>query len=491
MADVKQKVILELEVMLDDATKQFKGFASQAGGELEKVAKKSNVLKGTWTELNSAIQIGEKLARGFGKAFDLAAASAKGQTDSVSKNFLEAHKEMKESLSGLARTLGNELQPALTLLAKAIGGLAKIAGGLASIAFGNPLEQRRIATFGPGGLAAGAFANAAQGAMAQGSANQITAAVSTARGGELVEQANKLAEEYAKKRERAAAAAEREHAFQMRIQGSIERNIKQVERNHAESEAENLRARGFRPAGDAFDTSNAGALRGLGGIQESLGSAADALSKLADEIDRIVAARAQFQTDLVEAFFGPLDKLDAYTSAFGALGGAVSIAAQTSKAGFDVLGNAAGAVMDAWITGQESLGKAIKKSIGEGLRGIAVQMSIEALKESVLSLVSLARYDFPGAAGHATAAVAAGAAAIAAGAAARALGAGQAETPATHQQRPLTGIGAGAGGGSGRNITVVLGSDFADDSPRVRQQRLNRAIRAASGALSERAIEFG
>lgn len=111
-------------------------------------------------------------------------------------------------------------------------------------------------------------------------------------------------------------------------------------------------------------------------------------------------------------------------------------AIKSASGAFNVLSDAGGAAMDAWITGSKSLAEAIKGAIGEGLRGLAVQSTVEALKHTAFAIGDLAFFNYPGAALHFQAAGLFAGVAVAAGVGAKLMGAGAS-----------TGLPRGGGGG--------------------------------------------
>jgi hypothetical protein len=154
--------------------------------------------------------------------------------------------------------------------------------------------------------------------------------------------------------------------------------------------------------------------------------------------------------------FGPIEDFNLYARAFDMLSGSVASA------------------MDAWITGSMSAGAAIKRFIGEALRGAAIEMGVMALKHGAYAIGSLAFGDVRGAAMHGKSAAMFAGGAIAAAIGAKALGAG-AEVP--KPQAAPTGAGAPGGGDGGRTTVVVYGNDFSDDSPRKRAQIARTTVR--------------
>lgn len=162
--------------------------------------------------------------------------------------------------------------------------------------------------------------------------------------------------------------------------------------------------------------------------------------------------------------FGPLSEFSGYTMAFQTLSGAV------------------GSAMSAWIDGSMSAGKAFKAFVGEAVKGIAIQMAMEALKHGAYAIGALAMGDAKSAALHGTSAAKFAAGAIVAAGAAKALG----------SSGSAPGVGGGASGGgasagtsapaqSGTQTIIAYGDSFADDSPRQRILRAGRILSRVSG----------
>lgn len=167
------------------------------------------------------------------------------------------------------------------------------------------------------------------------------------------------------------------------------------------------------------------------------------------------------EQSFLEKTFGPVDQFDLYAQ------------------GFQMLSGAVGASLSAWIDGSMSAGQAFKKFIGEALKGLAVQMSMEALKHGAYALGSLAFGDFRGAAQHGQAAGLFAVGAAAAAVAAREFGTG-AKAPAAGGRAPnVTGA---RGGGTREPERIIVYSDaFAEDNARGRQLQAERMVQRAYG----------
>lgn len=171
----------------------------------------------------------------------------------------------------------------------------------------------------------------------------------------------------------------------------------------------------------------------------------------------------------LEGVFGPLSDFNAYRAAFDGLTGAV------------------GSALGAWIDGSMSAGKAFKAFISEAVKGIAIQMTIEALKHGAYAIGSLAYGDLRGAALHGKAAAGFAAGAIIAAGAAKGLAPGASAPSGGGGYSPSApnSIGGGtASGSSGTNVTIVYGDAFAEDSPRQRALTATKLVNRALGSRS-------
>lgn len=216
-----------------------------------------------------------------------------------------------------------------------------------------------------------------------------------------------------------------------------------------------------RAAGAAASQSILDASRNAG-MQSDFADARDALAKMQEEFAGVTRAAELNKAD-EESFlartFGPLEEFDAYA------------------AGFDTLKTAVQSGFAAWIDGSESLGTAIKKSIAQSLGAYAVEMSGRALVAGAHALFNLATGDLPGAAAMGMSAAKYAAAAVALGALAKGLGGGGGSSSVASSA-----AGVGGRGPSNDNRTsavVIVGDPLGDDSPRERQRRTRRAMRAA------------
>lgn len=153
--------------------------------------------------------------------------------------------------------------------------------------------------------------------------------------------------------------------------------------------------------------------------------------------------------------------------------------------GLGMLQNAGRAAFEALITGSGSAGEAFKAMIAQNMMSLASEMFGRSIYEAAMAVGSLAMYDFKGAALHGKAAAmyAVGAGALGmigsqlGGGAVVGKGAGGAA--ATGSSLPSTtssAINSAPSDARGRSVTVVVGDDFADDSPRKRQQRAQRMV---------------
>jgi hypothetical protein len=227
--------------------------------------------------------------------------------------------------------------------------------------------------------------------------------------------------------------------------------------------------------GGLFDGLDSGAIHR--GIAQLIGQAEDVQSGFgnlwrtsveggsrSDRYQQFVAGRAQTWS---ERTFGPIDQFDKYATGFG------------------ILKDAGMAAFQAWETGSESLGTAIKKALANSLAATASSMFAHGLEEGAYALASLAFGDAKGATQHGIAAGAFLGGAIVVGGIAKEMGAGAS-----------TGSGANAGAASGggrapsvigstgsgadtapRNITVIVPDN--GDTVHQRQQRAFNALQQA------------
>ena len=181
------------------------------------------------------------------------------------------------------------------------------------------------------------------------------------------------------------------------------------------------------------------------------------------------AANDNKRQSFLERTFGKVGEFDAYATAFQSLTGAVS------------------ASLNAWITGSDSAGKAFLKFIANALKGVAIQMGVEAVKEGAYSIASFATGNVAGGILHGKAALGFAAAAVAAGVGASALGS---SVGAFGGASGGGGAAAGGGGTAGgpptgnngpRNIVLATGSDDPDETPRMQQRRYARMIARGLG----------
>lgn len=134
--------------------------------------------------------------------------------------------------------------------------------------------------------------------------------------------------------------------------------------------------------------------------------------------------------------------------------------------GFGVLQGGIAAAVEAAISGEESIGKAFKKSAAAALKSIALQSTVRALYHGAMALGSLAFFDGRGAGMHAAAAAKFGLAAAAAGIGSAALGGF--DTAPTQPE---------AGGGS--SSRAVTGSQLSNGNG---NQVINVYVQGAIGA---------
>lgn len=177
------------------------------------------------------------------------------------------------------------------------------------------------------------------------------------------------------------------------------------------------------------------------------------------------------QESQLSQMFGPLSEFNAYATAFDTLSGAI------------------GSALSAWIDGSMSAGKAFKAFIAEAVKGLAVQMTIEALKHGAYAIGNLAMGNFAGAAMHGKAAAGFAAGALVASVAAKGLhSGGSAPAVGGGYSAPNTATASAAQGG-GTQAIIVYGDSFAEGrSPHDRQIEASRLVNRALGA-SKRVVK--
>ena len=192
-----------------------------------------------------------------------------------------------------------------------------------------------------------------------------------------------------------------------------------------------------------------------------------------DQADAAASASKAREQSFLESTFGKIEEFDQYAAAFDTLKSAVT-------SGFN-----------AWITGAESVGTAVRRSIAQALGGYAIEMAGMALVSAAHGVYHLTN--------PLTAAQGAGELAAAAKYTAAAIGLGtlaKLASPAGNGA-PATG-GSASGGRAGRNqdhrgasdgggartvgqsTVIVLGSDYGDDSRRVRERNAYAAFTRTS-----------
>ncbi len=207
---------------------------------------------------------------------------------------------------------------------------------------------------------------------------------------------------------------------------------------------------------------------GLARLRATLEQAKRDVAQWNDEVAQMQAARRQ---SFLESIFGPIEQFNVYAAAFNLLQSSVS------------------AAFDAWITGQSSVGEAVKAAVATGLKAVAIDAGIQAIKNTAYGFAALASGPIGGvsAGGYfKAAAMFTGVAAVAGLASKQMHAAGWA---GGNSSSPTGGGGGGGAGGflgggdrsadsGGPNqVTVMLGSDFGMLTTLEQKQLLGSAIR--------------
>lgn len=234
---------------------------------------------------------------------------------------------------------------------------------------------------------------------------------------------------------------------------------------------------GWRPIGEAAGDTSTGI--------EGISNGADAAARIA-QANAAIFAQTRGRT-MLEAIFGTPAEIDLTITSLQQVGSA-----------FNIVSSAAGSAMDAWITGQKSLGRAFAEAIADGLKSLAVQATVEALKHTAFGIGALAFGPVMGAtaAMHFKAAALFGATAIAAGAGAKALGGATGQWSGASS---APGAGAALGGGDRaappstqpeqRQVVIMVGKDFLALTDLEQRQLTYQAIQlGTSGRVNTRNV---
>lgn len=229
---------------------------------------------------------------------------------------------------------------------------------------------------------------------------------------------------------------------------------------------------------------------------DTLRTSIDAFDASQTAMERYQQFQDQQTSTVLEKMFGTPEQMNLYSE------------------GLFTLQSAATSAYSAIVTGSESAGQAIKKSIAESLLALGSEMVARSIYHAAAAIGSAAIMDFRGAAKHGAASLKFAAGAALLGVAARSVGIQdmyqseeekeaekerkreekekEKERIAREREAAKSAIGGSVtlanGGFFGRNITIVTGDDFADDSPRKRQQRAQRLVEL--GLRSTREVVF-
>ena len=236
-------------------------------------------------------------------------------------------------------------------------------------------------------------------------------------------------------------------------------------------------------------------LRGLGGDLGG-GGAIDALGMKPGGVEEGMAARArellrmqaeaEQRKNLFESIFGTPQAIDA-----------TALAVYGAAKAFQLLEAAATAALDAFITGQMSMAQAVKAAIAQGLKAVAIDASIQALKNTAYGFAALATGPIGGvsAGGFFKAAALFGGVAVAAGAGAKAAySAGWAGGGSAGGAPAGTSAGGYIGGGSNghtggtSNTVIYVTGDAYRMSQAEREHRISDAARRGQQKRSSNVV---
>lgn len=198
-----------------------------------------------------------------------------------------------------------------------------------------------------------------------------------------------------------------------------------------------------------------------------------------DDVNSILANVRKMEKDrktsVLESIFGDPKEFDAYAAKFELL-----------KSGLDVFTGALQSHFDAWVSGSETLGEAVKNIGKDVVSGLASQLQAYAISEGVQALISLAAGDLRGAGTHGAAAAAAEAGAVAVGAIARGFNGGGSSAGGGGSAAVGSAYGGGGGdhrsGGGGGQTIVYVGEGWST-TPGQQRQQTARSYRAARREL--------
>ncbi len=203
---------------------------------------------------------------------------------------------------------------------------------------------------------------------------------------------------------------------------------------------------------------------GNAGMSTDLADAKEAALRIQASFDEVAKAEADKRESFLERTFGKLEEFEAYAQAFDTL----------AKVG----GSAWSAFYDAIVTGEESLGAAVRKAIAASLGAKAKEFGAEGFMTFLRGAAYTATLD-PRGPGTMAAGAAMMAGALTVGAIAQQLGGGS-STGAPSAASSAAGV---AGRPSGERVAqsgvVIVGDPLADDSARERARRVRRAMRSA------------
>lgn len=185
------------------------------------------------------------------------------------------------------------------------------------------------------------------------------------------------------------------------------------------------------------------------------------------------AAEEQYRQRGVGQAIGALDRYKAQSPLEKIFGSAQEM--QAIGEAFGGFADAVGASFEAIVTGSEGAGKAFRKFLSGSLLGIGKKAAVQAIYELALAISE------PWDAGrHLLAAGKFALTATAAGVAAAALGGGGSTAASGSGGAAPTGNYSPGGAGGQTSTVFVYGDSFADDSPRMRQQKAARLLQLAN-----------
>jgi len=211
----------------------------------------------------------------------------------------------------------------------------------------------------------------------------------------------------------------------------------------------------------------------LGDMARAPFASLDILGPITEQLAEVAELRGD--KNILANLFGTPSEIDATATAIQAL-----------STGVDAFSGAFGAGVSALIDGSKSFSDALKDALGQSLKAMAVDFSMQALRHTLYGL-GAAIWNPAAAGAHFAAAAAFAGGAVVVGGVASQLGANTGSAGAGTRTRPGGSAGAGgvgnvrpgSGASNGNTRITIFDDDFASMSARERESRLRTRARSA------------